>query len=72
MSIITPAKVEGPTCRNCGCRQAGDKCRYCGANPGAEPVVQAVVFIERRRPLNAGIRRIYRAMFKSGALRQKV
>ena len=71
MSIIEPAKVEGPVCRNCGCKRTMARCLHCGSHTGSFPVVKSTTNLERRRTLNAGIRRIYAAMLKSGSLRRK-
>lgn len=71
MSIIEPAKVEGQTCKNCGCPRTGQRCLHCGSHTGSFPAVKSTSRIDRRRPLNAGIRRLYEAMFKSGSLQRK-
>ena len=59
-------------CRNCGAPKSGQRCPHCGSHTGSHKIVkpQTERPLERRRPLNAGIRRIYEAMIRSGALRR--
>ena len=82
---IIDSPILGSTCRNCGCkrtvdRTSGERCQHCGSHTGSHsigsfstPSVQSGSGrLERRKSINAGIRRIYNAMLKAGSLKNWV
>ena len=60
-------------CRNCGAPQQAGICQHCGAHTGipSSTTVLCPKSIERRRPLNSGIRRVYNAMIKAGSFKRR-
>jgi hypothetical protein len=67
--IIEGCEPDPRTCRNCGeLRKQNRLCSNCGYHTGA--FLAAVTTLPKERRSNTVLRRIYDAMFKSGAMKR--